>query len=347
MSADRPDGPDRPERRAVLDRLRRPEYTGENRCTPCTVVNTALAALLAAGAGGLAAAATPAGTGPVPAPVPGLAAGGLVLAAGLASIHLRGYLVPGTPRLTKRYFPDRVLAWFDRAPDSGPGTAPATPTTPTTAPEAGGPAAEPAGVAAAGEDGGDGGDGSDDHAPDPGDPDLVDPEALLARAGAVEPCADRDDLRLTPDFRADLRAAVDDLRDAPDRREDRLAALFDREVTLTTAASGARVATDPTADGSGRLDSWVSDGALIADLAAAAALDDRIDWASVPVAQRPAILQPLRSFLDDCPVCGGRVRTTEDTVESCCRAWDVIAVRCRDCGEHYLEVDPDRLDGAA
>lgn len=318
MSADRPDGHDHPNR-DVLDRLRRPEYTGENRCTPCTAVNTLLAVLLATGAGGLAAAVIPAGSGAGP----GFAVGGLVLAAGLASIYLRGYLVPGTPRLTKRYLPNQMLAWFDKAPASSPATA--------TAAGNNGPAADDPAAAARGESGPDG---------------LVDPETLLTRAGAVEPCEDRDDLCLTPRFRADLQAAVDELRDAPDRREARLAALFDREVELTETPNGSWIARDPAADGSGRLDSWVSDGALIADLAAATALDDRMDWGRVPVAQRPAILQPLRSFLDDCPVCGGRVAMTEDTVESCCRAWDVIAVRCRDCDEHYLEVDPDRLDEA-
>jgi hypothetical protein len=30
----------------------------------------------------------------------------------LVVIYLRGYLVPGTPALTKRYLPERVLAWF-------------------------------------------------------------------------------------------------------------------------------------------------------------------------------------------------------------------------------------------
>ncbi|WP_244531592.1 hypothetical protein [Halogranum amylolyticum] len=34
----------------------------------------------------------------------------------IAVIYLRGYLVPGTPMLTKRYFPDQVLAWFDKEP---------------------------------------------------------------------------------------------------------------------------------------------------------------------------------------------------------------------------------------
>lgn len=82
----------------VLDRVRRPEYTGENRCVPCTVVNLLIGGVVAAA---LALVWLPAG----------LLAG--VLAA--AAIYFRGYLVPGTPTATKRYFPERVLAWFDKA----------------------------------------------------------------------------------------------------------------------------------------------------------------------------------------------------------------------------------------
>jgi hypothetical protein len=89
----------------LLDRVRRPEYTGANRCIPCTAVNVVIAGVV----GAL--------LGVVWLPV-GVAAAGLSLAA----IYLRGYLVPGTPTITKRYFPDRVLAYFDKAPD--PGTAP-------------------------------------------------------------------------------------------------------------------------------------------------------------------------------------------------------------------------------
>ncbi|GAB3319721.1 hypothetical protein GCM10027355_16770 [Haloplanus salinarum] len=77
--------------------LRQPEYTGENRCVPCTVVNLAIAALL----GGLVAMVSP------PLAV-------AVFAGSVAAIYLRGYLVPGTPTLTKRYLPDAVLKLFDK-----------------------------------------------------------------------------------------------------------------------------------------------------------------------------------------------------------------------------------------
>ena len=86
--------------RTAVRRLRQPEYTGENRCLPCTVVNLGIAAI---GATAVAA---------VGAPLLGAAGFG----AALAAIWLRGYLVPGTPELTKRYLPERVLALFGKAP---------------------------------------------------------------------------------------------------------------------------------------------------------------------------------------------------------------------------------------
>jgi len=82
----------------VVGRLRDPEHTGENRCWPCTVVNAALAGLLAAAAALVA-----------------VELAVLVAVGSLAAIALRGYLVPGTPTLTKRYLPDRVLRAFGKA----------------------------------------------------------------------------------------------------------------------------------------------------------------------------------------------------------------------------------------
>lgn len=91
-----------------LDRFRRPEYTGENRCVPCTVVNVAIGAVVAGGLAVLA--STRLGT------TTGAALGGVLFLLFAATITLRGYLVPGTPALTKTYFPDWVLRRFDKHP---------------------------------------------------------------------------------------------------------------------------------------------------------------------------------------------------------------------------------------
>lgn len=70
---------------SAIDRIRRPEHTGPNRCWPCTVVN---AVLLAVGALAVGALFPPAGAA--------------VAVLGAAAIWLRGYLVPGTPRFAPR-----------------------------------------------------------------------------------------------------------------------------------------------------------------------------------------------------------------------------------------------------
>lgn len=88
---------------SVGGRLRRPEYTGPNRCYPCTIANAVLAAALAAL---LSVASVPAAL--------------LFVAVAVAAIYFRGYLIPGTPTLTERYLPDRVLAWFEKRPREVP-----------------------------------------------------------------------------------------------------------------------------------------------------------------------------------------------------------------------------------
>lgn len=86
---------------SFVERVRQPAYTGENRCLPCTVVNVGIAIGLA---GVVSVVATP-------------VTGGIVFLASLAAIWLRGYLVPGTPELTKQYLPDSVLRLFGKAPE--------------------------------------------------------------------------------------------------------------------------------------------------------------------------------------------------------------------------------------
>lgn len=91
---------------STLETLRQPEYTGENRCLPCSIVNVAIAI----GASALVA-VTFVRLGTI---TRGITVAGFVLAASLCAIWLRGYLVPGTPTLTKRYMPPRLLARFGK-----------------------------------------------------------------------------------------------------------------------------------------------------------------------------------------------------------------------------------------
>lgn len=76
----------------MATRIRRPEYTGENRCVLCTVLN----AIIAIGIGGLLAVVDP-------------RLGALSLVVSAVMIYARGYLVPGTPTITKTYGPKTLL----------------------------------------------------------------------------------------------------------------------------------------------------------------------------------------------------------------------------------------------
>ncbi|WP_323191378.1 hypothetical protein [Halostella sp. PRR32] len=267
----------------ALDSLRQPEYTGDNRCTPCTLVNVALALAGSAAAAWLT--ATTVG------PTVGTAAGISAFALATVTIYLRGYLVPGTPRLTKRYLPDRVLGWFDKAPEPATGA-----TAAETAPE-----------------------------------ENVNPERALLDANAVEPCEDIDDLCLTDAFRDAWR----DARTEDITAEDALDALgLDRsDCTLESHDDAYRL----TQDGR-HLAQWPSKAALMADAAGARALaDSYAGWSGLAPASRGRLLSGLRLFVETCPVCDGQVSLGEETVESCCRSYEVVAVTCEDCEARLLE----------
>lgn len=75
---------------SAFERIRRPEYTGRNRCWPCTIANAALLTVVGAVAA-----------------VVWLPLAAAVLIVGVAGLWLRGYLVPYTPRVAPPLF-DRL-----------------------------------------------------------------------------------------------------------------------------------------------------------------------------------------------------------------------------------------------
>jgi hypothetical protein len=258
----------------LLDSLRKPEYTGENRCIPCTTVN-----LVIAGVGGLLLALLS---------LP-LAAGFVALA--LGSIWLRGYLVPGTPELTKRYFPDWLLARFDKLPRAQ------------------------------------------------FDARTFDTEAFLAEAGVVVEDESLGDIALAPDFEAAWTERMADLGDG-DTDKAELASLIGHdpdEFDISYFGDAFVASVGPEWIGQ-----WESRAAFVADMAAARELAARTpDWGDMPLSLRSRVLGGLRLFLEQCPTCDGTVSMAPDVVKSCCRSYDVIAVRCEDCGARLLEADYD------
>jgi len=259
-------------RSRLLDSLRRPEYVGENRCFPCTVVNVAIGAVLALAVGSRNRAL------------------GAVVAAGSATlIALRGYLVPGTPELTKRYLPRRVLGWFGKNPLADV----------TVDADAG----------------------------------FADPEELervLLAVGALEETPDGRDLQLADPFADRWETAMA----AVDRRtlDDRLAAALDCDVEDFQRRGDGIVLLDDFRV----VAQWPSEAALIADVAAATLLRERLDgWEDLPSTQRTVFLSGLRLFAETCPE-GGDVEVDSEVVESCCSQLDVFVVRCAD-GQRLLE----------
>lgn len=274
---------------SALDSLRQPEYTGENRCTPCTVLNLVIAAVLS---GVVALFVPPAGVA--------------VFACSVLVVYLRGYLVPGTPTLTKRYLPDRVLARFDAHPE--PETeAPTFDTLEKLEYERN---------------------------------NAVDPEQFLLEEGAIRLRECGKAYRLTAEFaaRVDDRMAVD--RRAPVDRET-LAELFDTEPGAVEVEDRPY----PAIRVDRRIRKWPARAALVADLATHEVLRERTDrWSEVPLEQRLEILERLRSLHETCPMCGGEIEMDGSVVDSCCRSYEVVTLGCRDCGERLLEFDPEAVD---
>jgi hypothetical protein len=270
-----------------LSWLRQPEYTGENRCLPCTVVNSLVAA-------GVALALAGAGTAVV-GPVVGAVVGAGVAGLSAGAIYFRGYLVPGTPALTKRYFPPWLLALFGKEPARQE--------------------YEPVET-----EGG------------------IDPEATLVAAGALEECADSEDLCLTEPFRRAWSDELDGLDGTAGR--DQLLTLLDvdtGDVEYEEFGQAFRARVNGQVVGT-----WESEAAFLADLAAARVFDERDpNWSGYAVESRGQLLSGLRLFVDTCPSCGGEPQFGAETVESCCSSFEVAAVTCPDCEARLFESPVD------
>jgi hypothetical protein len=299
---------------SVLDRIRQPEYTGDNRCIPCTLVNLAISAIVCVALWLL--------RWP-------LAVGFAVLA--LGSIALRGYLVPGTPTLTKRYFPDRVLALFDKEPaptienrniemDTDTETDVDTDTDIET--------------------------DTDTDAPD--DTPSLDTEQILLGSGVVEPCEDINDLCLASDFHEDWSDRKKTIVESDAEREALTEALdhddSDGEGEIEFNDHGDAF----TAHLDGRsVGQWESRAAFVADLAAARELPNWIDeWETLDATEQGTLVRGLRIFIETCPMCDGTVVPSQETVESCCREHTVVAIACETCDARLFETvaEPDMMN---
>lgn len=302
----------------IVDKLRQPEHTGEDRCLPCTIVNVVIAAV-----GSLAVRRK------------SRVLGALAFAGSLVLIYLRGYLVPGTPTLTKRYLPADVLRLFGKDPDDVPVRS---------------------GLGGDGEQTIDSTDASaaeseespdrSDDGDEPQEPaaESVDPDEYFLETGVLTPCEDHDDLCLADEFSARWTEEIERL-EGDDATADRVATSFgieeaDEEYTIESH-DDARI----LRQGQRMIGQWPSNAALIADVGATEVLEEFDPlWEERSPNQKGQLLNGLRLFLEDCPDDGGAIEYNEEVVESCCQSHSVLAVTCGESGERLVEFPLDEIE---
>lgn len=319
---------------SITDALRQPEYTGENRCEPCTALNLLIAAVL----GWLVSRRS-------------RLAGFLAVVVSVGLISLRGYLVPGTPTLTKRYLPATVLRWFGKDPEpavagglgaASDGTVPDTHGARSNGETASVDAATDGHVSETADT--DASDGESSDADQSGASGPVDLESFLVEHGMLEPCADSEDLCLTDAFESDWFDAVEPFVEGDAEVDvDTVLEAFDieadEEFELVSQNEGYLLRAGASQSGH-----WPSRTALVADVAASRVLDSWIDeWETTDLREKGKILNGVRMFLERCPS-GGGVRMTEEEVKSCCRPHTVLAVVCEDTGERLFEHSLKNVD---
>lgn len=362
--------------RDVLEEFGRPEYTGENRCVPCTVVNLVIAAAVAVVLGRR-----------------NRALGLFAFGASVVVIALRGYLVPGTPTLTKRYLPPRLLRWFGKEPEPAisSGFGGLDDASASTEPESVGSAGSDAGDSNAADPEAEGGEGAegpadghdtDEHGPTtdggPGDDgdaagdadapvDVPDLETYFLERDVLEPCEEIDDLCLVAEFEDRWLAEMGDIvaaADAVDGERDESGAgdsvsdgAVDDAVDAADVIDAVGFDVDPGAfdletrdearflvSNRGIAGRWPSHAAVVADVAASRTLADWVDdWDALDPETTGQVLNALRMFLERCPT-GGAVEMGEEVVESCCTSHDVMAVTCEETGERLFEQRLDRVE---
>lgn len=281
----------------LLAEARNPEYTGENRCIPCTATNVVIAALLAIGLASLL--VTPVGV--------------LAFLASLVVIYLRGYLVPGTPELTQQYFPPWLLSLFGKSTPvenvfdvdesldaTGKGATGKETIEPTET-------QRPTATATAETEG-----------------KTETAEGPLFAAGIVTR-SETGEVVLGPAFRAAWRERIEaswgDVEPA-DVRE-----AFDADTIKRTGETSFVIDSSASVR-------WESTAALLADVTAAALLRERLTgWADLEKDDRTATLTGLRLFLERCPSCDGTISSTDDRVDPCCQKPHLVtSATCEECG---------------
>jgi len=304
----------------IVGALRQPEYTGENRCAPCTALNLVIATLFAS----------------LISRQSKYAAIFLLIVSSIL-IYLRGYLIPKTPELTKRHFPPTILRWFGKDPeievaDGFSGGMKSSSTLDTSS--AVGPDKK---STASDESTGDSRTTistveSGDREPGSS---MASLETYLLERNIVEPCAD--DLCLTGWFENLWLDEIDVLVDS-DITVSEVIEVFDIESEKRQFELVTRDESWILRSQSKQFGQWPSRAALTADIAASRVLQSEMaDWENYSPSEKGQLLNSIRMFLETCPTTGGEIQIGEEVVESCCGSHKVIAVVCEETGERLFE----------
>ncbi len=172
------------------------------------------------------------------------------------------------------------------------------------------------------------GDSGDEHTV------SVDTEQVLIESGPLKPCAEIDDLCLTPTFR---EAWYDRMASISADDAERAALLetleTDGEIAYVDHGEAFSAHVDGTSIGQ-----WESHAAFVADLALVRELPRWVpQWETFNVVEQGTIIRGIRVFLDLCPSCSGQVTPDQETVESCCREHTVLTLTCDGCGARLFE----------
>lgn len=291
-----------------LNRLRQPEYTGENRCIPCTSVNIAIGLAIGGIVGYFW---VPAGVG--------------VFAISLIVIYLRGYLVPGTPAFTKQYLPEPVLRLFDKV-ETGAGVA----STPS-----------PMGAAMRN------GQSQSERQLDGPEMLLLEANTVEPCEHRDDLCL-TDEFRAAWHDRMEAIDSSNGQKTRTTEEQAEKEETDEKTALNKIVETNEELHIDsnnPENDVIAYTDSkhvghWESRAAFLADISAAVELSKQyLDWNELVVEERSQVVSGLRIFLEECPTCTGAIEMGEEIVESCCRSREVVAVSCTDCGSRILEIN--------
>ncbi|MFD1600627.1 hypothetical protein ACFSBX_16940 [Halobellus rarus] len=295
---------------SALSSLQKPEYTGDNRCIPCTLVNILISLVF-----GIAAVSIS----------PILSVGVIVIS--LVLIYFRGYWIPGTPRLTKKFFPIFVLKWFGKDPDGGSAITSEKDLTFFEDELAGekdsnrtsGPVLT---------------DETQNKLPNV---EEIGFEEFFLTTGVLEICKDSADLCLTSSFRSKWHQEISSIEDIELSGKDVVKALEvdsgSSEVELFE--DGEQVILSIEDEISVQ---WPSYAALRADVTASKAYGEYIPkWSSFELEDRYRLLKGLRMFADICPTSGGATEMQIELVETCCTSHEKVSVRCSQTEEVIFE----------